>query len=119
MRKHRIEAVLRRRHTRPQKRQVCPALPPPLPGLAGREFPGTCREHPDRPVRGEGGLGREGSWRGATDPATDPPQVSRASAVILRAATGTVTTKVNEIRHGPSFSAESPTEVRFVTVLAP
>ena len=115
MRKHRIEAVLRRRHTRPQKRQVCPALPPPLPGLAGREFPGTCREHPDRPVRGEGGLGREGSWRGATV----PPQGSGARAVIFRAATGTVTTKVNEIRHGPSFSAESPTEVRFVTVLAP
>ncbi len=31
------------------------------------------------------------------------------------AATGTVTTKINEIRHGSSFSAESPTEVRFVT----
>ena len=34
--------------------------------------------------------------------------------LILRAATST-TTKINEIRHGSSFSAESPTEVRFVT----
>ena len=33
----------------------------------------------------------------------------------VRAATSTVTTKINEIRHGSSFSAESPTEVRFVT----
>ncbi len=34
---------------------------------------------------------------------------------IIRAATGTVTTKINGIRHRSSFSAESPTEVRFVT----
>jgi hypothetical protein len=34
---------------------------------------------------------------------------------MVRAATGTVTTKINEIYHGSSFSAESPTEVRFVT----
>ncbi len=33
----------------------------------------------------------------------------------IRAATCTVTTKINEIRHGSSFSAESPTEVRLVT----
>ncbi len=33
----------------------------------------------------------------------------------VMAATGTVTTKINEIRHGSPFSAESPTEVRFVT----
>ncbi len=33
----------------------------------------------------------------------------------LRAATGTATTTINEIRNGSSFSAESPTEVRLVT----
>ncbi len=38
----------------------------------------------------------------------------RSKTVKLRAATSTVTTKINEIRHGSSFSAESPTEVRFV-----
>ena len=40
-----------------------------------------------------------------------------SSGILIRAATSTVTTKINEIRHGSPFSAESPTEVRFVTVI--
>jgi hypothetical protein len=37
------------------------------------------------------------------------------AGIYLRAATGTVTTSISEIRHGSSFSAESPTAVGFVT----
>ncbi len=42
------------------------------------------------------------------------PGAIRASPVDVRAATGTGTTKINEIRHGSSLSAKSQTEVRFV-----